>query len=113
MSSGRALATGKCLQSCSHHVHAAALGTALAGGLPPRNRPTTRRRRLCSAPALPVLRVLRHRVRPRHPRQLRLQASRPTTTEAVATALSPHPITPPQLSHLPPPPPHFPPPPPY
>src|SRR5712692_7035780 len=35
-------------------------------------------------------------------RRLRLQASRPTTAEAVATALSPHPITPAQLFQLPP-----------
>src|SRR2546427_1722503 len=102
MSAGRTLATGKCLQSCSHRAHAAALGTAFAVCFPRRKDQTARRCRFCSAPALPVLRVLRYRVCPRHPRQLRLQASRPTTAEAVATALSPHPITPAQLFQLPP-----------
>src|SRR5229473_6133321 len=102
MSASRALATGKCLQPCSHRAHAAALGAAFAVCLPRRNHQTARRCRFCSAPALPVLRVLRDRVCSRHPRQLRLQASRPTTAEAVATALSPHPITPAQLFQLPP-----------
>src|SRR5207244_11418074 len=92
----------KCLQPCSHRAHAAALGAAFAVCFPRRKDQTARRCRFCSAPALPVLRVLRDRVCSRHPRQLRLQASCPTTAEAAATALSPHPITPAQLFQLPP-----------
>jgi len=62
---------------------------------------TARRCRFRSAPAVPVLRVFPDRVRPRHPRQLRLQASRGTAAEAVAAALSPHPTAPAQLLQLP------------
>jgi len=64
---------------------------------------TARRRRFRSAPAVPVLRVLRPRVCPRHPRQLRVQAARRTAAEAVKTALSPHPVAAAQLLQLPPP----------
>src|SRR5438874_561165 len=56
-----------------------------------------------SAAALPVLRVRCTRVCPRHPRQLRLQASRGTAAEAVETALSPHATSAAQLFQLPPP----------
>ena len=74
----------------------------LQSAFPGRADQAARRCRFRSAPALRVLRVLRHRVCSRHPRQLRLPAPRRTTTEAVKTALSPHPITPAQLFQLPP-----------
>ncbi len=61
-----------------------------------------RRRRLRSAIALRILRVLQYPVRHRHPRQLRLPAARPTAAETVKAPLSPYPTSPAQLLQLPP-----------
>src|ERR1019366_3131697 len=99
----RALAPGKRSQSRSHRAHAAAPGAAFAGRFPRRKNQTARRCRFRSAPAVPVLRVLRHRIRHRHPRQLCLQTTRRTAAETITTPLSPHPTSPAQLLQLPPP----------
>ena len=103
MPAGSAATAGKRLQSCPHRAHAAASGAASAGRLPRGENQTARRRRLRSALALPVLRVLRSPVHLRHPRQLRFQASCRAAAEAVKTQLSPYPTPAAQLLQLPPP----------
>src|SRR5438445_18900 len=103
MPAGGAATAGKRVQPCPYRAHAAAPGAAFAGRLPRCENQTAWRRRFRSATALPVLRVLCTRVCPRHPRQLRLQASRGTAAEAVETALSPHATSAAQLFQLPPP----------
>src|SRR5438128_2354532 len=98
MPAGGAPASRKRLQSCPHRAHAAAPGAVSAVRLQ-----AARRRRFRSAAALRVLRVLRYRVRHRHPRQLRLPASCRTPAEAVKAPLPPYPSAAAPLLQLPPP----------
>src|SRR5438128_1652372 len=102
MPAGGTPASGKRLQSCPHRAHAVAPGTAFAVRFSRREDQTARRRRLRFPTALPVLRVLRHPIRHRHPRQLRLPTARPIATEAVKAALSPYASAAAQLFQFPP-----------
>src|ERR1700730_16907903 len=71
--------------------------------LPRREDQAARRCRFCFSTSLPVLRVLRPRVRRRHPGQLRIPRACPAAPEAVKAALSPHPSAAAQLLQFPPP----------
>src|SRR5437867_3483265 len=102
MPAGGTPASGKRLQSCPHRAHAVAPGTAFAVRFSRREDQTARRRRLRFPTALPVLRVLRHPIRHRHPRQLRLPTARPIATEAVKAALSLYASAAAQLFQFPP-----------
>jgi DNA-binding CsgD family transcriptional regulator len=56
---GRTVATGQCLQSCSHCSDAAAAGAAAGSRFSRRAYQAARRCRFCSAAALRILRILR------------------------------------------------------
>ena len=104
MSAGGAPAPGERLQSCPHRAYAVAAGAAFAGRFSRACRSNCAAMPVSLSPLLyQFCEFFRHRVRHRHPRQLRLPTARPTAAETVTAALSPHPTPAAQLLQLPPP----------